>query len=241
MGIFSGLFGTSKGTMSTTNSPWAPAQQHYKNIFADAQSLYNKGPTQAQGVLSDTISGKYLNPSSNPFLAQSVNDALGLAGSAFAGQYGGAAGSQLGNSGYQEGLARTLGNVATNAYSQNYGQERQNQMAALSMDPAWANLQQYKSAITTPFGTQQQPYFQNNTANTLGIASLAAPFLFSDERVKENIERIGTHEKGIGIYKYNYIGDPKPQIGVLAQEMQKVDPSAVHDVGGILAVDYDKV
>ena len=248
MGIFDGIFGTSKGSTETTStsSPWAPAQPHYQNIFGAAQSLFNN-PSQfgmaSRGVLSDTVSGKYLSPDSNPFLAKSVGDALGLAGSAFAGQYGGAAGSQLGNSGYQEGLARTLGNVATNAYAQNYGQERQNQMAALSMDPAWSDIERYKSAITTPFGqsTQQNPYFQNNTANTLGIASLAAPFLFSDERVKENIERIGTHDSGAGIYKYNYIGDNKPQVGVLAQEFAQVKPDAVHNIGGVLAVDYSKV
>jgi hypothetical protein len=247
MGIFDGLFGTSRGSIETqgTNSPWAPAQPHYKNIFSGAEALYNQGPTQAQSILSSIGAGQYLNPNSNPFLAQSVSDALGLAGSAFAGQYGGQAGSQLGNSGYQEGLARTLGNVATNAYSNAYGQERQHQMAALSMDPAWANLQQYKGAITTPFGqtTQQQPYFQNNTANTLGtlgtVGSLA--MMFSDERVKENIERVGTHESGVGLYKYNYIGDGRPQIGVLAQEFAQVKPDAVYSVGGVLAVDYNKV
>ena len=184
--VFGGnLFGTKQGTVDSHSSttPWEPVQPFLKDVFSQAQGLYNRGTqpfgAQAMGVLNDTVGGQYLNPASNPFLAGSVKDALGLAGSAFAGQYGGAAGSHLGNSGYQEGLARTLGNVATNAYADNYGRERQNQMAALALQPAlqqqqqaapWLNLARYKDALTVPFsqGTNQTPYYQNNTAQTLG-------------------------------------------------------------------------
>jgi membrane protease subunit (stomatin/prohibitin family) len=138
--------------------------------------------------LGNTIRGDYLNPSSNPFLQQSVNDALGLAKTQFAGQYGGQAGGNLGNSGYQEMLMRTLGNVATNAYSNAYGQERQNQLQATQLAPSMdlANVQapfarwkEYSSLLQNNAGggTQSQPYFTNPMGGALGGA-LAGGQLF---------------------------------------------------------------
>jgi hypothetical protein len=66
--------------------------------------------------------------------------------------------------------------------------------------------------------------------------------LFSDERVKENIRRIGRTEDGQPIYAYNYKGDPKEhtQIGLIAQEVEKKHPEAVGLAGGIKTVNYDK-
>jgi hypothetical protein len=66
-----------------------------------------------------------------------------------------------------------------------------------------------------------------NNATTGAIGSLAGAGigLFSDIRLKSNIKRIGTHHTGIGIYSYIKFG--KPEIGVLAQELETVMPHAV--------------
>lgn len=62
-----------------------------------------------------------------------------------------------------------------------------------------------------------------NTAGQLGSAAL----MFSDARLKAAIKRIGTHDKlGIGIYSYMKFG--RPEIGVLAHELEAVRPDAVH-------------
>lgn len=66
---------------------------------------------------------------------------------------------------------------------------------------------------------------------------------FSDERLKTNIKRIGTHDLGIGIYSYHYKdGYNLPeglQIGVMAQELEKVLPNAVTTMAnGYKAVHY---
>lgn len=56
--------------------------------------------------------------------------------------------------------------------------------------------------------------------------------LFSDVRLKDDIKRIGTHDKlGIGIYRYMKFG--KAEIGVLAHELEAVKPEAVfqHESG----------
>jgi len=43
---------------------------------------------------------------------------------------------------------------------------------------------------------------------------------------------------GQTIYRYNFKGDPKTQIGLLAQEVEEVNPNAVGEVGGFKTVDY---
>lgn len=184
------------GNLINGQSPYTlEAQQMAVNAARDPNSLGG----QAQSVLGNTISGQYLSPDSNPYLKASVEDALGLAGSAFAKQYGGAAGQNLGNSGYQEALARGLGATATNAYSNAYQNERQNQLNALQLAPSfnlmnsgilgnvgaqqeareraemmapWEHIANYQRAISGQFGGQtsgQQPYYSNPLANALGL------------------------------------------------------------------------
>ena len=63
-------------------------------------------------------------------------------------------------------------------------------------------------------------------------------FRFSDERLKENVEKVGTL-KGHSLYSYNYKGDDEEQIGVMAQEVEKKRPDAVKKTaGGVRMVDY---
>ena len=64
--------------------------------------------------------------------------------------------------------------------------------------------------------------------------------LFSDERVKENVAVIGETFDGQPIYRYNYIGDPRTTIGLMAQDVEQTNPEAVGEVGGVKVVDYDK-
>lgn len=69
---------------------------------------------------------------------------------------------------------------------------------------------------------------------------------FSDERLKENIEKEGELPDGTNVYSYDFkpgtnLGSGK-QIGVLAQEVQKSNPGAVsRDASGYLKVNYSKV
>ena len=63
----------------------------------------------------------------------------------------------------------------------------------------------------------------------------------SDERLKENIKKIGETNDGQPIYKYNFKGSPTTQIGLLAQNVEKKHPDAVGKAPeGYKTVDYDK-
>jgi len=80
-----------------------------------------------------------------------------------------------------------------------------------------------------------------NAANlTRGLATLGTTaVMMSDVRLKSNIERVGTHPLGIGIYEYDIFG--ARQRGVMAQEVLEVKPEAVEMVGDYYAVDYGQL
>lgn len=65
----------------------------------------------------------------------------------------------------------------------------------------------------------------------------------SDRRVKSHVKRIGLLPQGIGLYEFEYTGDPQheKQTGVMAQEVEKDDPGAVIEVDGVKRVDYRRV
>jgi hypothetical protein len=67
----------------------------------------------------------------------------------------------------------------------------------------------------------------------LGGAGIMA---VSDRRLKSNIVRIGTHPLGIGIYEYDLFG--KREVGVMADEVEKVLPEAVMEFAGFKGVNY---
>lgn len=72
-----------------------------------------------------------------------------------------------------------------------------------------------------------------------GLGSLAGMGMmaFSDVRLKSNIERVGTHPVGVGIYEYDIFG--QRERGVIAQELQLVRPDLVHEHdSGYLMVNY---
>lgn len=73
---------------------------------------------------------------------------------------------------------------------------------------------------------------------TAGTVSSIASSLFSDERLKENIQRIG-EENGFPLYEFNYINIPeKRYVGVMAQDVEKIMPEAISEFEGYKKVNY---
>jgi hypothetical protein len=69
---------------------------------------------------------------------------------------------------------------------------------------------------------------------TIGSAAFAA----SDRRLKTDIQRIGTTDGGLPVYTYRYKGEDAMQMGVMAQDVEKVNPDAVREFNGYKAVNY---
>lgn len=67
--------------------------------------------------------------------------------------------------------------------------------------------------------------------------------LLSDRRYKENIKKVGQLDNGLDVYVFNYKGSEIKQIGLMADEVEKVNSDAVHemtDVPNMKYVDYGK-
>lgn len=78
-----------------------------------------------------------------------------------------------------------------------------------------------------------------------GIGSMGGfAAMFSDERLKENIKPVGKTNDGQNVYAYNYKDDPlkRTTLGLMAQEVEKVKPEAVHKdpFSGFKMVNYAK-
>jgi len=94
---------------------------------------------------------------------------------------------------------------------------------------------------------QQNRNAQYAALGSLGSAGITggAKYAASDANLKENIKKIGTSEKGLAIYEFEYknkkIGEGVFQ-GVMAQDLLDSNPEAVlSDDNGFLSVDYSKV
>lgn len=99
--------------------------------------------------------------------------------------------------------------------------------------------------LNDTYATQMAGYSQGNpTLNGLmgaggqiGSAYLKASML-SDARAKENIRRVGYLDNGLPVYSFSYIGSPQTQIGLMAQDVEKVIPEAVVEMNGLKHVNY---
>lgn len=181
-GLASGAMARKGGSTSSVqnSAPWTGVQPYLVGLYKGSRNavlrnhesaapLFDVGANQ----VAATARGDYLNPASNPFLQNYVSDALGQVKSSFAGQYGGAAGGNLGNSGYQEMLTRTLANTALPIYANAYNTERQNQLnaAQLAPDLSYQPLREYSAALQNAPGGQSTtttPFFTNPMAGAVG-------------------------------------------------------------------------
>jgi len=68
----------------------------------------------------------------------------------------------------------------------------------------------------------------------------AAGIMASDERVKEDIHKVGEVD-GQNVYRFRYKGGGPMQLGVMAQEVEEDHPEAVREIGGVKHVDYGKL
>jgi hypothetical protein len=117
----------------------------------------------------------------------------------------------------------------------------QNLQLPESMLAQIAGLGGQTSGINMGTSTTTQPVNPWTTAAGAGLG-LAGLFSMSDIRMKKDIKPIGMlFESGLPVYSFRYRGDPTAttRVGLMAQDVERVRPEAVAEVGGVKFVDYD--
>jgi Chaperone of endosialidase len=80
-----------------------------------------------------------------------------------------------------------------------------------------------------------------NLLNTLGQGAKAIFSMISDEGMKDDIEQVGELYDGQPVVRYRMKGDPRHQIGLIAQKVEKEIPDAVVQyTPHVKGVDYKK-
>ena len=215
-------------------------QQNYNQALAAAQQQQGVGlgAAQANRAALQNYSQQLGNLGQQGFNQ-------GLAGSQ---QYG-----NLTQQGYNMGAntAQNLASLGTNAQQAGLA-GAQAQMAAgqAQQQTQQAGLQalynQFQQGQAYPFQVAQ---FLANIAEgtgalsgntTTSTTSGGGGFFSSDRRLKENVQKVGKTNDGQPIYRFNYKGDPRTQIGLMAQDVEKSHPDAVGLAGGYKTVNYKK-
>lgn len=89
-------------------------------------------------------------------------------------------------------------------------------------------------------GTTMAP--NNAGFGLLGSLGIGAGMMFSDPRLKENAQQVGELYDGTPVHKFNFKGDPRTVIGLMAPEVKRRAPEAVanDNATGYAMVDYNK-
>lgn len=128
--------------------------------------------------------------------------------------------------------------------------------------PNFRNVQGNQIPTTDVAGLINQNFAQQNDIYKTGLSSWndlmggllgaggrlgGAAIMASDRRVKEDIDRMGSvlSDKGdeLPIYQYSYKDDPAStrHIGPMAQDVEKIKPDAVLNIGGVKHIDVERM
>ncbi len=102
-----------------------------------------------------------------------------------------------------------------------------------------AQAPQYLSAAGQQYQAGLDAYNANSANTTSTLTGLGSLFSLSDKRVKTDLQFICTLRNGIQLWYYRFINTSKREVGVLAQQVMAVKPSAVRlGDDGLYRVNY---
>lgn len=209
------------------------------------QSLFGGSSSKSKNKSYDFIKSQY-GPATG-YTAQAGNAVSQFLGGDSSGfdAYKGATGFDFGMG---EGLKNITGNAAAkgllrsgptqralvrygNDYSQQYARDYINQ---------YLGLGQLGLGAGGLIANAGQESSGSSSSGGLGRAIGTALAIFSDPRLKTDIERIGTEPDGLGVYRYRYLWEDEPREGVMADEVAALRPWALGpQVGGFATVRMD--
>jgi hypothetical protein len=220
-----------------------------------AQGLVERGLAQQSADLGASLRSQAyqqgLQLASNNANANNTNSLGALTGAAGAGTNAANSGVNASSSAIndQKGLYDlATGGASGEQQAQQANLDNQNAQFQSGTQSPYAALQGLMSIIgsnnwggqtTGSSTTTKTPSAFETIGGLLGAGASAAK-LFSDERLKTDIKRVGTLDNGLPVYTFRYRGTSKIQMGVMAQDVERVKPDAVEDFGSYMIVDYEK-
>ena len=212
---------------------------------AMAQQLANQGITPGSEAYNNAM--RTQGQQQNDLLSQAALQGLNLDMSANAQGYNQALqGGQFGNTALQQSLAQQTAlrnqpiNEVTALMSGSQIQNPQFQAYSgsnVAAAPLFQGVQAQNQAAMDLYGIKQNAANSSMQGITGLLGAGAMAYGMSDVRLKSNIQRIGTHERGFGIYEYDIFD--RHEIGVLAQEVEQIMPEAVAEhPSGFKMVNY---
>jgi hypothetical protein len=177
--------GGQTGTVTTESGLPDWLQPYLKPALDKYSSMIKNHNTDPYGVMpaamkqyQDTVSGMYLDPSTNKYLQEYFNAGAERVKGTLSPSFGHMQAFGQ-HSGYNEALSGGLSDLATGIYGGAYENERNRQAQLTAAAPnfiggaseaAFAPYSQYISAISGLGKKQQQPYFSNPFGSILGGA-----------------------------------------------------------------------
>jgi len=141
---------------------------------------------------------------------------MGQNAGAQVGGFGATAGQGIANSQLAAGQATAAGQVGSaNALTSGLSSGLQNALLAYQL-----------------YGNQPSNPSVGSDPSLMGIPGVSDgtggyAYQTSDVRAKTDIRRVGSTDSGLGVYVYRLKGSPTPQMGVMAQEVERIAPHAV--------------
>lgn len=136
------------------------------------------------------------------------------------------------------GRIHKLGGGATDEEATPYGLDARSDNEDIIADVVKSGSQETRS-LQKPGDIPKMRTGMDDVKDVMDIAKTAASiFAMSDERMKRDIEAIGKTFDNQTVYRYKMKGDDRPQMGLMAQQVEKITPDAVAESNGLKFVDY---
>nr|GAT42312.1 predicted protein [Mycena chlorophos] len=238
MGFISDIFGGSKSSNSSSQS--SSSQNVNNDLLKSDFSGQIANGTNANNIANSLLTGTGDTAAANAgyqnYLQQAgYAPALKQLSQNLTGQ---GAASGLLNSGSTTKALANYGAQLNNQFYQNYLQNLNNQtQAGTQAGGLLAGTGQTSQSSGTSSGGST-----NNNGLLGGVGSVVGGIasIFSDRRLKTDIEKIGEASDGLGWYRFRYIWDRAKEVrGVMADEVARLRPWALGPVvGGFSTVNY---
>lgn len=241
-GQLSGLYGQGQTALNQNyTAGLQPYLQNYGSASAGQTALGNAlGLNGASGNAQATQA--FLNNPGTQFQLQRGDNSINAAAAANGTLNSGNQLTALSN--YNQGLASTNYNNYVNQLQPYLGAANS---AASGIGSLYSNLgnqlnNSFMGQGNAAYGAQTSIGNANANANLAGLnqsanilnagMSLGSDLFgfLSDAKAKDDIEPVGKLYDGQTVWRYRYKGDPRHQIGLIAQEVEEAAPDAVFDM-----------